>query len=140
MDNLKATNRMVRLFIATGFVYLIIATVLLALNINGIIKLDNDPIFMLALYGFVTQVIFGVSYIFVPGVSHTRYASYKSNAVEYTLLNAGIITLIFSMLILRSGTLALAGASALILSVLIHAANMWYIALPKKITRNNGAN
>ena len=140
MDNLKATNRMVRLFIATGFVYLIIATVLLALNINGIIKLDNDPIFMLALYGFVTQVIFGVSYIFVPGVSHTRYASYKSNAVEYTLLNAGIITLIFSMLILRSGTLALAGASALILSVLIHAANMWYIALPKKITMNNGAN
>ena len=140
MDNLKATNRMVRLFIATGFVYLIIATVLLALNINGIIKLDNDPIFMLALYGFVTQVIFGVSYIFVPGVSHTRYASYKSNAVEYTLLNAGIITLIFSMLILGSGTLALAGASALILSVLIHAANMWYIALPKKITMNNGAN
>ena len=93
MDNLKATNRMVRLFIATGFAYLIIATVLLALNINGIIKLDNDPIFMLALYGFVTQVIFGVSYIFVPGVSHTRYASYKSTAVEYTLLNAGIITL-----------------------------------------------
>ena len=133
MDNLAATNRMVRLFIVTGFIYLIGATILLTLNINSIIKVGNDPIFMLALYGFVTQVIFGVSYIFVPGVSHTRYASYKSAVVEYALLNIGIIILVSSVFLTRFDVLAAAGAIALVLSVFIHAVNIWYIALPKKI-------
>ncbi len=139
MDNLAATNIMVRLFAATGFLYLIAATTLLALNINGVIAVGNDPIFMLALYGFVVQLIFGVSYIFVPGVSHTRYAGYKSAVAEYVLLNAGIMAFVSSMLLAGLRGLAAAGAMMLILSVLIHALNIWRIAMPKKASSAPGA-
>ncbi len=136
MDNLAATNLIVRVFVATGFIYFVTATVLLALNLNGIIAVENDPIFILALYGFVAQLIFGVSYIFVPGVSHTKFASYKSAVVEYVLLNIGLIVLVSSMLLTGYRSLAVIGAAALILSVLIHAANIWSITMPKKTSHS----
>ena len=85
MDNLVATNIMVRIFAATAFLYFIIVTVLLAASISGAVTIENDPIFIFALYAFVTQMIFGVSYIFIPGVSHTRYANYRLIAIEYVL-------------------------------------------------------
>ena len=123
---------MVRAFVATGFVYLVAVTVLLALNLNGIIAVENDPLFILALYGFVAQLIFGVSYIFVPGVSHAKFANYKSALVEYALLNIGLIVLVSSMLLAGYRSLSAIGAGALVLSVLIHAVNIWSIAMPKK--------
>ncbi|MHB1830460.1 MAG: hypothetical protein ACYCO0_03630 [Candidatus Micrarchaeaceae archaeon] len=139
MDNLAATNMMVRLFAATGFLYLIAATMLLVLDINGVIAVGKAPIFMLALYGFVVQLIFGVSYIFVPGVSHTRYAGYKSAVAEYALLNVGIMAFVSSMMLAGLRGLAAVGAIALILSVLIHALNIWSIVLPKKANRAGDA-
>ncbi len=132
MDNLVATNIMVRIFAATAFLYFIIVTVLLAASISGAVTIENDPIFIFALYGFVTQMIFGVSYIFIPGVSHTRYANYRLIAIEYVLLNFGIVALFASAVLSIHGALAMLGAAALIIGVLMHAANMFKIIMPKK--------
>lgn len=127
MDNITATSKMVRLYITTGFVYFIIGTILLGLNITSIISINRDPIFILLLYGFVTQLIFGVSYIFVPGVSKHAGASYKIIILEYLLLNFGIIT--FESIALASlhniSFILIFGLVSLIFAVILHAFNIW---------------
>ncbi|MCL5412509.1 MAG: hypothetical protein M1474_02615 [Candidatus Marsarchaeota archaeon] len=144
MDKVAATNIMSRVFIATGFTYFIIGTTLITAKLLGAISIDNDPIFLMDLYGFVTLMIFGLSYIFVPGLSRTRFASPKIIILEYVLLNAGIV-LIESVLMLKlGGPVALvAGASALIAAVLLHVFNMLRIMLFKDAkpagVRNNAS-
>ena len=133
MDNVAATSKMARLYIATGFAYFVIGTVLLALNLSGMSAVDRDPIFILLLYGFVTQLIFGVSYIFVPGVSRHSGASYKTIIIEYILLNAGII--LFECVALTGQSYAAAaalGLSAIIIAALIHATNIWRTIIGRK--------
>ena len=38
-------------------------SILLAINLSGVVAVDRDPIFILLLYGFVTQLIFGISMV-----------------------------------------------------------------------------
>ncbi len=124
---------MVRIYIATGFLYFAIGTILLALNLLGIFAIDRDPIFILLLYGFVTQLIFGVSYVFVPGVSRHSGASHKSIVAEYILFNMGIIA--FEAVALtghKEAAVLITGLVALIAAVLIHAVNIWRTILGKK--------
>ena len=133
MDNVTATSKMVRLYIATGFLYFIIGTILLAFSLSGAVAISRDPIFILLLYGFVTQLIFGVSYIFVPGVSRHGGASYKAIIAEYILLNAGII--VFESVALtgqKDVVLLLAGLAALIIAVLMHATNILRTIIGRK--------
>ncbi len=133
MDNIAATSKMVRLYIATGFLYFTIGTILLALNISNLVSIDRDPIFILLLYGFVTQLIFGVSYIFVPGVSRHGGASYKTIMLEYVLLNVGIIA--FESVALtgqKEIILLIAGLAALIIAVLVHAINILRTIIGRK--------
>ena len=133
MDNVTATSKMVRLYIATGFLYFVVGTFLLAINLSGVVAVDRDPIFILLLYGFVTQLIFGVSYIFVPGVSRHSGANYKAIAAEYILLNAGIIA--FEGIALtgqKDAAVILGGLMAMIVAVLLHAANIWRTIIGRK--------
>ena len=133
MDNVTATSKMVRLYIATGFLYFVIGTILLAFSLSGTVAVDRDPIFILLLYGFVTQLIFGVSYIFVPGVSRHSGANYKAIAAEYILLNAGIIA--FEGIALtgqKDAAVILGGLMAMIVAVLLHAANIWRTIIGRK--------
>ena len=133
MDNVTATSKMVRLYIATGFLYFVIGTILLAFSLSGTVAVDRDPIFILLLYGFVTQLIFGVSYIFVPGVSRHSGANYKVIAVEYVLLNAGIIA--FEGIALtgqKDAAVILGGLMAMIVAVLLHAVNIWHTIIGRK--------
>ncbi len=126
MDNVAATSKMVRLYIATGFLYFVIGTMLLALNLSGTVAVERDPIFILLLYGFVTQLIFGVSYIFVPGVSRHSGANYKLIIIEYILLNAGIIA--FEGVALtgqKDAAVIIGGLIVMIVAVLLHAVNIW---------------
>jgi hypothetical protein len=133
MDNVAGTSRMARLYIATGFLYFVIGTILLALEISGMIPVGRDPIFILLLYGFVTQLIFGVSYIFVPGVSRHSGTSYKTIIVEYALLNAGIIAFESVVLTSQKDILVLSfGLAVLIVAVIMHAANIWKTIIGKK--------
>ncbi len=126
MDNLVATGKMVRLYIATGFLYFIVGTILLALSLSGSVALSRDSIFILLLYGFVTQLIFGVSYIFVPGVSRHSGASYKTIVAEYILLNIGVIAFESVALTGQKDTaVAALGILGLVIAVLVHAINIW---------------
>ena len=133
MDNVAATSKMVRLYIATGFLYFVIGTMLLAFSLTGAAAVDRDPIFILLLYGFVTQLIFGVSYIFLPGVSRNSGANYKVIAAEYVLLNAGIIA--FEGIALtgqKDAAVILGGLMAMIVAVLLHAVNIWRTIIGRK--------
>ncbi|MDE1870734.1 MAG: hypothetical protein KGI06_00655 [Candidatus Micrarchaeota archaeon] len=133
MDNVAATSKMVRLYIATGFLYFVIGTILLAFNLSGAITVSRDPIFILLLYGFVTQLIFGVSYIFVPGVSRHSGANYKVIIAEYVLLNAGIIA--FEVVALtgqKEAVVILGGLIVMIVAVLLHAVNIWRTIIGRK--------
>ena len=126
MDNVTATSKMVRLYIATGFLYFVVGTILLAINLSGVVAVDRDPIFILLLYGFVTQLIFGVSYIFVPGASRHSGANYKLIIIEYILLNAGIIA--FEGVALtgqKDAAVIIGGLIVMIVAVLLHAVNIW---------------
>ena len=133
MDNVAATSKIVRLYIATGFLYFVIGTILLAFSLSGAVVVDRDPIFILLLYGFVTQLIFGVSYIFVPGVSRHSGASYKTIIAEYILLNAGIIA--FEDVALtgqKDAAVILGGLIVMIVAVLLHAVNIWRTIIGRK--------
>lgn len=133
MDNIVATNKIVRLYIATGFLYFVVGTMLLALSLSGIIAVGRDPIFILLLYGFVTQLVFGVSYLFVPGVSRHSGAGYKSIVAEYILLNLGIIAFEGIALTNQKDVVILAvGLTALIVAVLLHAVNIWCTIIGRK--------
>ncbi|MCL4388476.1 MAG: hypothetical protein M1564_00040 [Candidatus Marsarchaeota archaeon] len=133
MDNVAGTSRMARLYIATGFLYFVVGTILLALEISGMIPVGRDPIFILLLYGFVTQLIFGVSYIFVPGVSRHSGTNYKMIIVEYALLNAGIIAFESVALTSQKDVLVLFfGLAVLLVAVIMHAANIWKTIIGKK--------
>ena len=126
MDNVAGTNRMVRIYIATGFLYFIIGTILLALNLSNLVAINRDPIFILLLYGFVAQLIFGVSYIFVPGVSRHSGTDYRTIIAEYVLLNIGIIA--FEIVALsgqKDVAVLITGLIVLIVAVLLHATNIW---------------
>lgn len=126
MDNIAATSRMARLYIATGFLYFVIGTVLLALSFSNLVAIARDPIFILLLYGFVTQLIFGVSYIFVPGVSRHSGPNYKAIIAEYVFLNVGIIAFEGVALAGQKNIVAvLGGLTVLIIAVLLHAINVW---------------
>ena len=134
MDNVAATSRMARLYIATGFLYFVIGTVLLALSFSNLVAIARDPIFILLLYGFVTQLIFGVSYIFVPGVSRHSGPNYKAIIAEYVLLNVGIIA--FEGVALagqKNIVMVLGGLTVLIIAVLLHAINVWHTMVGGKV-------
>ncbi|MDE1825129.1 MAG: hypothetical protein KGH61_02385 [Candidatus Micrarchaeota archaeon] len=133
MDNVAATSRMVRTYIATGFLYFVVGTILLAFNLSGAVTVSRDPIFILLLYGFVTQLIFGVSYIFVPGVSRHSGVNYKVIIIEYVLLNAGIIA--FDGVALtgqQDAAVILGGLIVMIVAVLLHAVNIWHTIIDRK--------
>ncbi len=133
MDNVAATSKMVKLYIATGFLYFVIGTILLAFSMSGAVAVSRDPIFILLLYGFVTQLIFGVSYIFVPGVSRHSGANYKAIIAEYILLNSGIIVFEGVALTGRKDVVVLLGGLiALIIAVLLHAINIWHTIIGRK--------
>ncbi len=134
MDNIAATSRMARLYIATGFLYFVIGTVLLALSFSNLVAIARDPIFILLLYGFVTQLIFGVSYIFVPGVSRHSGPNYKAIIAEYVLLNVGIIAFEGVALAGQKNIVAvLGGLTVLIIAVLLHAINVWHTMVGGKV-------
>lgn len=127
-------------FMATSFVYLPAGLILLLLAITGTVHVRSDAIFVLWLFGFVAMMIFGLSYMFASGLTRATASMNSTMSAEYALLNAGIIAFFAGY----SGFLfppvgeyfAAAGLISMLLSVLMHAAN---IVRAVKGTRNTGA-
>ncbi|MCL5434726.1 MAG: hypothetical protein M1559_03400 [Candidatus Marsarchaeota archaeon] len=136
MDNIRGNSKMALVFMATSFAYLLFGTIVLSLSLAGVLPISHDSVFILILYGFVVMIIFGLSYMFAPGFSHTKFADYRVSAAEYLMLNAGVILLFYSFIAASTipGPQKITALAALVLiaaSVLLHAASIWRILLPK---------
>ena len=136
MDNIRGNSKMALVFMATSFAYLLFGTIVLSLSLAGVLPISHDSVFILILYGFVVMIIFGLSYMFAPGFSHTKFVDYRVSAAEYLMLNAGVILLFYSFIAasIISEPQKVAALAALVLiaaSVLLHAASIWRILLPK---------
>lgn len=134
-DNVAMNSRLALLFVKTAMLYLIIGSVLLFLSITSIVPLSHDPIFIMELYGFVVMMIFGLSYIFIPGLSHSHFANYRFIEAEFVLLNTGIVFLVIPLLqlipIQIAKIIAPIAFFALLLGILIHVVNIIRM-IPKK--------
>lgn len=125
-------------FIATSFVYLLAGLVFMLLNLAGILSLERDAIFILWLMGFVSMIIFGLSYMFSSGLS--RSSAYMNSTVkkEYLLLNTGIIVFFLGFSKILPSEIghpaALIGLSAIIASVSLHLMNLALVATARRTT------
>ncbi len=80
-------------FISTSFLYLIAGIIFTILRETAVITIPMDSLFMSELYGFVTMMIFGASYIFVPGILK-RTISKGLCKFEYAAMNAGVLAIL----------------------------------------------
>lgn len=136
--SLGVDTSLVLRFIATSFVYLLAGLFFFLLNLLGILNLERDAIFVLWLFGFVSMIIFGLSYMFSSGLSRNGAFMNRTVTKEFFLLNSGIILFFagFSKsLPLNIGKpLALAGLVLIMVSVSLHLMNLALIAGTKKPT------
>jgi len=127
-DNISMVARMARVYIGLGFIYFLIGTVLLALSLANYVNINRDMIFILDLYGFVTMLIFGLSYVFAPGLSHSTYANYRVVEVEIVAMNIAIILIFLSGSGLLGNISVVAlpiGLVLLVIAVVVHAINIF---------------
>lgn len=126
-------------FIATSFVYLLAGLVLFLFNLLGVLNLERDAIFVLWLFGFVSMIVFGLSYMFSSGLSRNGALMNRTVTKEFYLLNIGIISFFMGF----SGVLPLAigkpfamfGLILVIVSVILHLMNLVLVAIPRKTTK-----
>ena len=113
-------------YVVTGFIYLVFGTLLLPLNLLGMLIFDRDAIFLIWFFGFVVLMVFGIPYAFIPGFSRSKFVNPNLGYTEYILLNIGIIFLFISIAEFLQYIFILYVATLfLIISVLIHSINMW---------------
>lgn len=123
-------------FIAISFLYLLAGLIALISSIAQIIQITRDSIFILWFFGFVTMIIFGLSYMFVSGLSRSKAFVGKSINFEFFALNTGVI-LFFLSFNLQSfysslKPLILLGLFLILISVLAHVFNIIYMVKGKE--------
>ncbi len=131
---LKSKYFMSILFTITSFMYLFVGTLFITMEIMFKFPSDHfNPVFMLMFYGFVVMMIFGISYIFIPGIVKSTI-NVRLAKIEYIIYNAGIISLFTSIELvytgLRSAVLAssiIIGILLILISVAIHAYNLMFL-------------
>lgn len=145
-DNVSMNSKLALLFVKTSMLYLIIGSILLFISFTSVVPIEHDTIFIMELYGFVTMMIFGLSYIFIPGLSHSGFANYKLVEIEFALMNIGVISIVISMLQLVPSQavkiIAPIAFVALLLGILIHVVNILKMVSKKNVTAkapNGGA-
>ncbi|MHB1493116.1 MAG: hypothetical protein ACYCSG_05725 [Thermoplasmataceae archaeon] len=131
----------VLLFITSSFLYLMTGLIFLALELSGFISIRRDAIFIIWLFGFVAMIIFGLSYMFVSGLTRKKAFMNITMNYEYVFLNTGIIAFFigFSGVIIYSTAkyFAVFGLALLMTAVALHIVNLAYSALPEK-SKNQG--
>ncbi len=89
----------------------------------GLASISLGTVFIGWFFGFVMMRVFGLSYMFVPGFAHARYASYKRVAIEYAFLNIGIVAFMaFGFASMHKE--ALYGAAIVFVGIAMHIYNM----------------
>ncbi|MCL5785923.1 MAG: hypothetical protein M1151_04540 [Candidatus Thermoplasmatota archaeon] len=119
---------LILVFIATGFLYLLVGLVLFLVSITGLVFIGRDAIFVLWLFGFVAMMIFGLSYMFASGLAKDSAIMKLTISKEYFMLNLGIVLFFsgFSGLITKQygEPMALIGVVSIMVSVVLHLLNL----------------
>ncbi len=126
IDNIYMDSRLSVYYMGTAFAYLVIGSVLFLVSLSNLLHLDFSYIFILWFFGFVMMMIFGLSYMFAPGLSHAKYADYRVVRAELAILNVGILLFLASE-IAGLKAAALAGAVIIFAGILVHVYNMSYM-------------
>ena len=128
--------RYVLRFIAVSFLYLLAGIIALIVSMIPLVQIARDSIFILWLFGFVTMIIFGLSYMFVSGLSRSKAYAEKSINFEFFSMNAGVILFFigFNMQYVSSfiKLLALVGLLLILFSEAAHVFNIIYMVSGKE--------
>ena len=135
--NVKHTNALnigtVLAFITTSFLYLLTGIVILMGDILFNMGIRRDTIFIMWLFGFVSMIVFGLSYMFVSGFTRNKAFMNKTMKYEYILLNIGVITFFggFADIVGSSISIEFAGTGLILLmiAIILHILNLAYSAL-----------
>ncbi|MGC8537542.1 MAG: hypothetical protein ACP5MZ_00975 [Candidatus Micrarchaeia archaeon] len=125
-DNIHMDSKLSVYYMSAAFAYLVVGSVLFLISLSGFLPIRFDYIFIMWFFGFVMMMIFGLSYMFAPGLSHSGYANYKTVEAELIVLNFGILLFLGSELA-GLKEVALFGAIAIFAGILIHVYNMSYM-------------
>ncbi|HLH86258.1 MAG TPA: hypothetical protein VKU79_05290 [Thermoplasmataceae archaeon] len=79
------------LFMTVAWFYLIVGIILLVMEEAGIGSYGRDPVFMIWFFGFVMQMIMGVSTLFLPSRLHNQRRTDHRMLAELILTNAGTV-------------------------------------------------
>ncbi|ASI13603.1 multipass membrane protein [Candidatus Mancarchaeum acidiphilum] len=134
-DNIHSDSLFIANFIWLSFVYLLLGSLLLYAIVMLSLKVSYGAIFLLWFFGFVTNIIFGLSYMFVPGLMHSKYAAYDTIRAEFYVFNTGIIIFFISN-ILKYAIAEQLGLALIIIAIFINTINVLNMTLYQKRNKN----
>ncbi len=134
-DNIHLDSLFIVNFIWLSFIYLLLGSLILYTIVMFGLKVSYGAIFLLWFFGFVTNIIFGLSYMFVPGLTHSKYAAYNTIRIELYIFNIGIMVFFISEIMKYIITEQL-GLALIIIAILIHTVNILNMVLYQKRNKN----
>ncbi|MEM0149660.1 MAG: hypothetical protein QXW10_02070 [Candidatus Micrarchaeaceae archaeon] len=123
IDNIHMDSVLSVYFMGAAFLYLVVGTLLFVGSVSGLLKVGLGSVFMIWFFGFVMMMIFGLSYMFVPGLSHAKYADYRIIESEFVVLNVGMVSF-FAGELARLNAVVIIGAVLILIGILIHTYDM----------------
>ncbi|MBM3897886.1 MAG: hypothetical protein FJ358_05105 [Thaumarchaeota archaeon] len=114
-------------YVMVSLLHLAIGTTLIALTMLSILPFSLTAFYFMQLYGFVANMIIGLSYLLIPSFSRKYLYSLAAAKIHFLLSNSAVILLTISF----SGMLDLPkfipgmSLAALALSVYLHVSNIF---------------
>jgi len=117
-------------YVKVSITYLAAGSTMLLLTFSHMITFDLTAFYFMQLYGFVSMMIFGLSYLFVPSFAHAFLHSLRLARLQFWLMNVGVVgmTVVFSGLIPYNpsmGFLTVGFLLVLVSALYIHVYNLW---------------
>lgn len=113
-------------YVAASLLYLTTGTTLIALTMLSILPFSITAFYFMQLYGFVANMIIGLSYLFLPSFSRNYLYSLRAAKTHFVLSNSSVILLTISFSGMFDLPKIIPGMSlaALALSVYLHVFNI----------------
>ena len=117
-------------YVKASLTYLAAGGTLLLLTFSHLIPFELTAFYFMQLYGFVSMMIFGLSYLFVPSFAHAFLHSLRLAKLQFWMMNVGVVgmTIVFSGLISYTFNIeyfTVGFLAVLVLALYIHVYNLW---------------
>ena len=117
-------------YVKASLTYLAAGGTLLLLTFSHLIPFELTAFYFMQLYGFVSMMIFGLSYLFVPSFAHAFLHSLRLAKLQFWMMNVGVVgmTIVFSGLIsytLNIEYFTVGFLAVLVLALYVHVYNLW---------------